>query len=1742
VGDVRSLPLLGAFHTGAQLFRAPAALALPQLRQRVRARVAHEEELVLAPAFFAAVARRLTPGSEARFQLRRGRHHNELTRYRYDAFLWVGPPGEAAAEGAWLDWPEAGLSVEAIRRRLVEEQPAQLGFRGVPNARVLADVRAAELTASLNGLRTVADLRAAVQDGAGGVDPQDLWDLQGELPYAVEIGWSDAVAEGSFDVLFLRGGSRSRCGLKTAAAEDGGEDWSRHATRPLQGAAVRRLAPRLSAFLAERLPEYMVPGSFVLLESLPLTPNGKLDPAALPPTDASRPELADGYEAPRTQAEERLAQIWREVLGVERVGVRDNFFALGGHSLLATQLISKVRGAFAVDVGLRALFERPTVAGLAAAVALERGRAAEGKGVAQGLPALLPDLSRRHQPFPLTEVQQAYWIGRRPDMELGDVAAHVYMELESAALDLERLSRAWQRLIDRHDMLRAVVLPDGRQQILPEVPPYRIAVLDLQGRPEGEAESELAEIRHTMSHQVLPADRWPLFDLRASRLDGGRIRLHVSLDVLIFDGWSFRLLAGELARLYADPDLALVPLDISFRDYVLAEQALQETEIYRRSLDYWLSRLETLPPAPELPLAASPRALGRPRFERCGCELDPATWGRLKERAAGAGLTASALLLAAFSEVLAVWSKGPRFAINLTLFNRLPFHPQVHRLLGDFTTLTLLEVDASPAAPFELRARQLQERLWTDLDHRYVGGVRVLRELARAHGRAGVQMPVVFTSTLNLDPDEGVTLPPVPVEVIYSIGQTPQVWLDHQAMERQGALILRWDSVAGLFPPAMVQDMFGAYVELLERLTEEETWRSPRPVRPPAAQLSLFAASNRTEKPVETVLLHALFDRRAVLAPERTAVVSGARALTYAEVDRRSNRLGHSLRGLGVQPNTLVAVAMEKGWEQVVAVLAVLRAGAAYLPVDPGLPVERFRYLVEHGQVAVALTQARWRNRLSWPDGVRVLEVGEGDDGEAGAPLRPVQGPEDLAYVIFTSGSTGLPKGVMIDHRGATNTILDVNRRFGVGPEDRVLALSALSFDLSVQDVFGTLAAGATLVIPEAWANRDPSHWLELLVRERVTLWNSVPALMEMLVEYASAGAEGLPGSLRLVLLSGDWIPVGLPGRIRALAPGARVVSLGGATEASIWSILYPIAEVDPAWTSIPYGRAMDNQSFHVLDAALEPRPVWVPGDLYIGGVGLAKGYWRDAEKTRSAFVHHPRTGERLYRTGDLGRWLPDGTIEFLGREDDQVKIQGYRIELGEIEAALARHPRVQAAVVTAHGPRHGDRRLVAYTVVDRQAAAPEAPAPRPVSLEGGWRPPGGTHDPLADLELKLRKPGLRREPGRPAVELRPFDEAALPEGVRRRRSCREFSHRAVSLDDLSDLLGVLAETRTGRPLARHRYGSAGSLYPVQVYLHVEPGRVAGLAGGAYYYDPEGHRLVTLTPGASLDAGVHAPANRAAFQAAAVSLFLIARMEAIRPLYGDRALHYATLEAGLITQLLETWAPSCRLGTCQIGDLDVARVRPLFALEADHELLHSLLAGPLPGAEDEAGAPEGSGRTQEDDRGMVLELQAFLRGKLPAYMVPSSFVLLAEIPLTANGKVDRKALPEPAEVAAAREAAYAAPQSELEEAIAGIVREVLRLDQVGVDDSFFELGGNSVHLVQAHGRLREVVDREVPLIEMFRNPTVRSLAEFLGRERTAREPLADGEEIADRLARGRERRRQRLGRQRPLHLDDEERS
>jgi pyochelin synthetase len=918
-----------------------------------------------------------------------------------------------------------------------------------------------------------------------------------------------------------------------------------------------------------------------------------------------------------------------------------------------------------------------------------------------------PDPEHRYDPFPLTDVQAAYVLGRRDVFRDGG-PCQVYVELAFPELDPRSLTAAWNRLIRRHPMLRAEVVDGIYQRIRRSVPAYEIETEDLRGKPAAEAEAAADRNRRAMSHRLYQLDRWPPFELRMVRLDEGDV-LHVSIDFFVADFTSVQILVGELQELCRHPDSELAPLPIDFRDYVIAAAQHRSGGAQERDRSYWVERIPDLAPAPDLPRARGVEQ-GTGAFTRMALTIEPLRWERLVAEARRHGLTPSTVVLSAYADVLARWSRSSRFTVNVTLLSRPEGHHGLAGVVGDFTSVNLLELHDQPERSFVERARAVGAQLFEDLDHSSFSGIAVMRELARSRGSEAARFPVVFTSTLGMPAATGHD-----VDLRFGISQTPQVWIDCQAHVDGNGLTVNWDVRAGVFAPGMAEAMFEAFTDLVHSLASTPArWtgtgsidlpHDQRRARGPGTASPLAAARQNL---VEAILASAQVE------PARTAVISTDRTLTYGELIERAAGVAARLTDLGCRRSSVVAIVMEKGWEQIVAVLGTMLAGGTYLPIDTNQPSARAALLAATAGAEVALTQARVRGLV--PPGLPAVAVETVEPAPWHSAVRPSD-PDDPAYVIFTSGSTGAPKGVVIDHAAAANTVHDINRRFAVEPGDRVLGLTNLGFDLSVYDIFGLLGAGGSIVLPDAADRTNPGHWADLIDRHGVTLWNSVPAQLQMLDQYLRSdeavnryllsGAISQLTTLRLALLSGDWIPVRLPDQIRERVPRLEICSLGGATEASIWSIAFPIEEVRPEWASIPYGKALGGQQVLVLNDRHQECPDWTVGEIYIVGAGLARGYIGDKARTAERFVTLPG-GERAYRTGDLGRYLPDGNIEFLGREDRQVKLRGHRVELAEVEAALQAVTDVEAATVVV---RDG------ATVLDRSLAAFVQPsrAPEPV-------------------------------------------------------------------------------------------------------------------------------------------------------------------------------------------------------------------------------------------------------------------------------------------------------------------------------------------------------------------------------------------------------------------------------------------
>nr|WP_314464357.1 non-ribosomal peptide synthetase [uncultured Clostridium sp.] len=1037
----------------------------------------------------------------------------------------------------------------------------------------------------------------------------------------------------------------------------------------------------LKQYLLKAVASYMVPAYFMQLNEMPVSVNGKIDRKQLPAINKFSHEN-ENYMAPESETEKALMKIWCKLFSAQNIGINDSFTALGGHSLKAMELITLIKEEMGIEVPLNQLFKLSTIKELGKYMSENNGEM-----ISDDLMMEETDETNMAAPFPVTGVQLAYLMGRNERFEIGGAATNLTVEFEFHT-DLHRFSNAIQKLIDRHAILRTVCFENGTQQILQSGCNYQLDVVDLSHKDERETEHQILAFRDEMISGNIDPGIWPLFKIKAFVLANGNTHFSMSIDPLICDDSSLKIVTKEFKLFYENPDLILPELRFNFRDYVLAQNRYKNSARYRRDEAYWLDKLNDFPVAPQLPLKCHPSDIQKPKFQKLSSYLTGEQWQKLKQKAIEKNITPASILCSAYAYVLAYWSNQNHFAINLTVFNRLPFHKDVAKMVGDFTTLMLLDIDVSSMdKTFWKFADIVQNSLLEALEHRNYDGVDFIRNIGKKHDMKNrAIMPIVFTSVLNENSEDSFDHIFDFNKIKFLNTRTSQVYIDNQIYEMNSGIYITWDYVEQLFDEKEIGWMFFQYKKILEmvlaghEVTGIEMSEDTR---------EIIEKYNDTDTEIVHETLHGLFVKRVKTSANCIAVRHHEEEITYKELDEKSNQVAAYLMERGIKSGDFVGVIGKRCIGTVINLLGILKAGAAYIPLDPDYPEERILYIKEKSECNIII-----HPDLYLADDLCKYPV----DME-----ETMSSPECLAYVIFTSGSTGKPKGVQITHQAAVNTILDINNRFQVTEKDRMLGISSLCFDLSVYDIFGALASGASLVLIDD--QRDIYQIKEIVEKERITVWNSVPAIMEMTANLYDTNEQ--LNSLRLVLLSGDWIPLMLPGKIKNIFTGVEVISLGGATEASIWSIYYPIKEVPDTFKSIPYGMPLSNQKFYVLNQNLDCCPIDVEGELYIGGAGVAKGYINDEKRTKEAYIQHPEFGY-IYRTGDYGVLRREGYIEFLGRTDGQVKIRGFRVELGEIENCLMGHPDVKKAIVTDIKDGDGNLNLYAFLLSDKPVNANE--------------------------------------------------------------------------------------------------------------------------------------------------------------------------------------------------------------------------------------------------------------------------------------------------------------------------------------------------------------------------------------------------------------------------------------------------
>lgn len=880
---------------------------------------------------------------------------------------------------------------------------------------------------------------------------------------------------------------------------------------------------------------------------------------------------------------------------------------------------------------------------------------------------IIHDEEGRYETFPLTDIQAAYLVGRSEEYGSGGVGCKVYLELIGKDIDKNRLNDAWKKVILRHDMMRAVIMENGVQHVLKNV-----EIPDIRFIKESD-KTHIEDIREELSQKNYDSETWPLYDMCLVH-EREQDVLCLSIDMLVADFTSITIILNELEMIYIGEELKQLP-ETTFRDVVINKISNEEkVEKVEKSKKYWLDRLDILPAAPELPIISeNPDTTA---MVQKNLLLSYEEWGKIEAYAKENKLTATCIALNIYADVLSGWSVDSNFTLNVTMADRRNLKADVSGLVGDFTIVNLLEIRHDNNLSFLKRAGKIQRQLWKDLDNVDFSGVSVIRELKRI--REDNLFPIVFTSTIGYKEGKNEKRPEI-FTLNYKISQTPQVWIDCQISEEKAGILVNWDVRAGVFPTGMIEDAFSAFNKELRVLAENPEKINEYSYENNAEVKAVRNEANNTKGNIPTGLLYDEWLENVEKNPESIAIIDDKKQYTYKETYVCARQVADALKANNIKEGTVVAVDIQKSMWSIASALGIMMAGGVYLPMDITQPLNRRKEILKEAKTDYGVYQGR--TDLFGENGINISKLDEELDSDITRESLH-QNPLNPAYIIFTSGSTGKPKGAVISHQAAKNTIFDINERFFVEKEDSILALSASTFDLSIYDIFGPLTVGGTIVIPQWDRRKDPQHWYELIKKYDITIWNSVPALMQMLTTYVSC-VKDYTLSLKLAMISGDWIPVSLPEEIFKIANKISVVGLGGATEASIWSNYYVISRNETFDVSIPYGKPLKNQYFYVLDKNMKHCPNWVAGELYIGGIGLADGYKNNEEETKKRFIIYPVNGEKLYKTGDRGRYLPDGNIEFLGRMDNQVKIRGHRIEVQEIENKLKEIEGINSAVVS---------------------------------------------------------------------------------------------------------------------------------------------------------------------------------------------------------------------------------------------------------------------------------------------------------------------------------------------------------------------------------------------------------------------------------------------------------------------------
>lgn len=1048
--------------------------------------------------------------------------------------------------------------------------------------------------------------------------------------------------------------------------------------------------------IGNHLPKYMIPSHIYELKNIPLTSNGKVNRKALPKKIEN---ITAEYIAPSTETEKLIVSLVEDISGCEKVGINESLFDLGIDSIKAIRMVSKIKES-GYSISLTELYKYDDIRSMAEYLDIMKPAVENHEKAFEIVPL------DKWKPFRLTPLQESYFIGRVNSRNNSSVFTGGYIELDCNEYNHDKMQFCIRKIIAKHDILRCSINDDGTQQFLETVDVYNIELDDLTSLSESEKQKALSVSRKQVSETKTDLKKPPLIFIKSSLIGKEHAIMHIYLDGLILDGWGTELFISELASLYINGKYMYDCVDVTFRDYVRYLEYQRTTEQFQTDKDYWKSRISDMPESASLPLLKSPDEITDAVSGQIPCSISIEDWDKLGMIAKKYRVTTFSVLFTAFAYVMSRWNNKKRFLLNIPAFDVPDFHKDYFKVMGVCSSFLIVTIEIDRNKSFLENVKKIQSHILELKEHSTYSGMDVVHDIYRMNGRNDTESLVPFVFGMVMETGKNDSNIPEDkqklIKLIYQENRTAKILIDINTIKYENHIEFNWNYLEGVLDRKMLSEMASAQIDIITKAVNSENfWNTSLNISLPERDRKVIEQANNTESNFDFVSMPVVIEKSIKEYSDKPYLNTIDKSYTYSEIGILCRRFASMLLEKGCRAGDYIAVHMEKSAEQIVAILSIAMMGGVYVPVEYSYPFRLAEKCFRNTDCKLMIV-SREKSSDFEKSGIDIivsdLNALPTDNGFKVSTTDE----ESLIAIIYTSGSTGEPKPVMVGQKGLLNSLIFTNRKFGVSANDSAIALTNTAHDMSMYDIFGMLMAGASLTLPYEKDAKNPQVWIELIRKYGVTIWNSVPTMQEMLRSVIRDEQLKDISTLRLIIHGGDYLKPALAQWIHDSIKNVVLVNVGGPTETTLWNIFHIVSEEDINSRNIPYGKPISNTKYYVLNENLEKLPIGVSGMMYCAGVGVTKGYYNNPALTSEKYIILPETNERVYRTGDMGKYCEDGTLMFMGREDNQVKINGKRIELKGIASVIMEFEEVnECEVFVING-----NEITAYYTADKKIQA----------------------------------------------------------------------------------------------------------------------------------------------------------------------------------------------------------------------------------------------------------------------------------------------------------------------------------------------------------------------------------------------------------------------------------------------------